>query len=158
MYNENIIKRFWAKVKIGTSNECWEWTANYIRNGYHYGLFMVSSGKFELAHRVSWKIKNNKEIPSGLCICHRCDNPSCVNPEHLFPGTHQDNMRDMTSKGRNVTRKGERNNRSKLTQSQVQEIRTKSAFTTQVQLAKDYRVSQAAIWYILRNRNWKDID
>lgn len=156
-YKPTLEERFWSKVnkdgpiQLHMNTPCWVWLAYHNKSGH--GRFSFN-GKLGLAHRASWIIHNGK-IPSGLDVLHKCDNPTCVNPEHLFLGTHTDNMQDMVSKGRLVTHPGEKNTNAKLTKSQVDEIRHKSTFTTQVQLAKEYGVTQAAIWYIIKNRNWK---
>jgi hypothetical protein len=94
------VGRFWSKVD--KSGECWVWTAKALcENGY--GRFYV--GKKPLrAHRYSWELANGP-ITDGLFVCHRCDNPPCVNPAHLFLGTHQDNMQDMVAKGRSRDRR-----------------------------------------------------
>jgi len=159
---DSVIQRFWPKVnKDGPTmphmdSPCWVWIAHCNVRGYPYGRFSVS-GTLRLAHRVSWELHNNALVPSGIDILHKCDNPPCVNPEHLFLGTHTDNMRDMICKNRWQPTKGEANNMAKLTQSQVDEIRIKYATgkTSQNILAREYGVTQAAIWYILHRRNWR---
>lgn len=87
-------ERFWEKVD--KSGECWIWIG--ARNPSGYGK-IKSGDTTKDSHRASWEI-NYGEIPEGMCVCHVCDNPPCVNPGHLFLGTYGDNMRDMYSKGR----------------------------------------------------------
>jgi hypothetical protein len=93
----NDKERFLNKVKVGDSEECWEWQASK-RSGY--GAFKYS-GRVMGAHVVSWELFNKEKVPVGMCVCHKCDNPPCVNPNHLFLGTKKDNAIDMVSKGRN---------------------------------------------------------
>jgi hypothetical protein len=95
-FNDTFEKRFWSKVRITPG--CWVWTANKINKGYG----VVGPGgcqEYILSHRASWQLHNG-EIPDGLCVLHRCDNPACVNPDHLWLGTHQHNMLDKCAKGR----------------------------------------------------------
>lgn len=92
-----VKQRFWAKVNVGADTECWPWTA--YRGLAGYGQFAFHRRRLEQAHRVAWQLTYGP-IPPGLFICHRCDNPPCVNPRHLFLGTRTDNVRDMWSKGR----------------------------------------------------------
>lgn len=105
-----ISVRFWSKVdKNGPGHtihgQCWIWTASKFTHGIGYGQCSYN-GKNIVAHRVSWSISNG-EIPKNSLVLHKCDNPICVRPDHLFLGTHKDNMQDMYCKGRNINKKGE---------------------------------------------------
>lgn len=90
-----LADRFWPKVR--KSDGCWEWTRATTTHGY--GKFSVATAVWDRAHRVAWKLTNGP-IPDGMFVCHHCDNPLCVRPDHLFLGTHGDNMRDASTKGR----------------------------------------------------------
>lgn len=90
---KTLEERFWEKVLITPFYECWEWLGSKDKDGYGY------FGHKDKAHRFSWKI-NNGVIPHKIHVLHKCDNPSCVRPQHLFLGTHEDNMKDMAKKGR----------------------------------------------------------
>ena len=111
-----------------------------------------NSKKQVIAHRVSYEIYIG-EIPKELCVLHTCDQPSCVNPNHLFLGTHQENMTDKKNKGRVFKKKPEENNTTKLTWDLVNKIRETSG--THRELGKLFGVSHTNIGYIKRNKIWK---
>lgn len=135
-------QRFFEKVKRG--DDCWEWTAK--KNNKGYGMFggRVVEG-FSLAHRVSYEFAYGP-IPKGKWVLHNCDNRGCVNPEHLFLGTHTDNMRDMHSKGRG---------RSILGPVEAAEIRRRrKAGEKRGLLATEYGISVAQVKNITIGRSW----
>ena len=147
---ETVLDRF--ESKFAKSDGCWEWTAGKTVDGY--GKFDFA-GKTQHAHRVAYQLYIG-EITAGLLVCHRCDNRKCVNPAHLFLGTQADNMRDCMDKGRRAS--GEKHYRSKLIEEQVIEIRLKYAEgATQVNLAKEYGMSQTTISEIVRHCIWTKI-
>ena len=130
-------------------NGCWNWTKAKSHNGY--GRVTVK-GKTRRAHRVALSMSKGK-IPDGKMVCHSCDNPSGINPSHLFLGTALDNVRDKISKGRMKT--GEDHGKSKLSESQVLEILKDSRY--QYLIAKDYGLAQSTVQRIKSGRHWKSI-
>lgn len=142
--------RFAGKYKINPETGCWEWTAGRISGGY--GEFWVGTAN-HLAHRVSWYIYRG-DIPENILVCHHCDNPACVNPDHLFLGTDADNSRDMTEKGRSMV--GEKHPGAKLTKKKVLKIRSLYATGdyTQRELAKMFDIAQSVISGIIHKRGW----
>lgn len=143
--------RFWDKVAV-LSNGCWNWTAN--KNSTGYGRFMLGAKNPIRSHRASYQHFKGK-IAEGMCICHTCDNPSCVNPAHLFEASHQGNMADMTAKGRHHDVKGENHHLNKLTEEDVLSIRDDERSMTVI--AKDYGVTKQNIWRIKNKKTWLHI-
>lgn len=151
-----IEERFWSKVAKRGPDDCWIWLAG--TNPAGYGLLHGNNNS--LAHRVSWTIHHGP-IPDGMLICHHCNNPPCCNPAHLFLGSHTDNAYDMYNKGRkpfdNYAR-GESAGGAKLTNFKVLEIRNRYANgEKQTHIAKDYGVTQSAVWAIVSGKTWRHI-
>ncbi len=96
---ETIEQRFSKKYLINEDTDCWEW--QNATNNIGYGMFRWKTGKMRTAHRASYELHKGP-IPAGLSVCHKCDNPKCVNPDHLWVGTLKDNAQDMVAKGRNA--------------------------------------------------------
>lgn len=96
----DVPQRFWSKVAIGEPDECWLWTKSRFPKGYGQFRVRPAPASPQKASRVAWALSNRRPVPDGLFVCHRCDNPPCCNPNHLFLGTGRDNMRDCIEKGR----------------------------------------------------------
>jgi hypothetical protein len=156
MSKPSILYRLLKSVKL--TPQCWLWLGTKDKHGY--GRLSVNKSP-KLVSRLSWEIFVGP-IPMNLLVCHKCDNPQCINPGHLFLGTHLDNMRDMIKKGRanhsnNI--KGEKHFKAKLTNVDVQAIRQryKIGDITQEILSKQYQVCKSTIGKILTNKNWKSV-
>mgnify|MGYP003644927936 FL=1 len=141
--------RFWAKVQKVQDDECWHWIG--ARRDVGYGALKIN-GRVRDAHRVSWELHYG-EIPPGLYVMHTCDIRSCVNPKHLFVGTHKDNMADMLAKGR--APRGEANGNRKFTEQQISEIR--KDFRPHKDIAKDYQVHRSTIGKIKSHKTWRHL-
>jgi len=146
--------RFYSKVdRTPAPKGCHLWTATVGSHGY--GQIEVD-GKVELAHRIAWELKNNGPVPDGQCVLHHCDNPPCVNPNHLFLGTNADNVRDRDKKNRQA--RGEQLPQHKLTDDDVRQIRRDYADDmTPKEIAKKFGVLPPAIYKVLRGVNWKHV-
>jgi hypothetical protein len=151
-----LSERFWARVQIGSRDECWNWLGGSNRYGQLRDEAGGGSyrGRKLAAHRVSYKLCLG-EIPKGLHVLHRCDNPRCVNPAHLFLGTHQENMADMIAKRRHAH--GERQPTRKLGRQEVRVIRWLAAHDDRLQgdLAREFQVSPSTIHNILKRKTWR---
>lgn len=146
-----IAERFWPKVDKRGPDECWPWKASVTHQGYGHTNV---NGRTAAAHRVSYELSTGP-IPEGLGVLHRCDNPRCVNPAHLFLGTPADNTADMMAKQRTNNPKGEWHHAAKLTPDAVVAIRADNRDVPVI--AGQYGVSEGAIWDIKARRTWTHV-
>ncbi len=146
----DVEKAFWDRVYKRTENECWEWKGFLMPNGY--GQLKVKLRNV-YAHRYSFELHFGFS-PDHLLVCHKCDNRKCVNPNHLFLGTHKENTRDMDSKGRRVTKPGTQ----KITATDAKQIRALSKDGIHVNaIADKYKLKPCTIRNIIAGRIWKNI-
>ena len=149
--------RFWRHVIRLSDSECWLWTGGVTSNyGQFAGNERLPSGhpRMVKVHRFSWSLANGP-IPDGLHILHTCDVPLCVNPKHLYAGTHTDNMADRARAGHAPDLRGERSGMARLTKVQVSEIRKRLGKERSRSIAADYGVAEQTISDIYRKRTWK---
>ena len=147
-----VIQNFDNHYGIDPETGCWIWTA--ARSSAGYGQVFVD-GHVLYAHRVAYERATCQVVPVELEVCHRCDNPPCVNPDHLFVGTHADNFRDAAEKGRMEGLRGERSPMAKLTERDVLSIR--SDRRSHRQIAADYGISNRHVSSIKRREVWSHI-
>ena len=149
-------QRFWSKVN--KTGDCWKWVAGINCRGY--GKFSVGSRsdgsrREILAPRMSWLLTYG-EIPEGIFVCHHCDNPLCVNPEHLFLGSPKDNQIDSVTKNRRPDVSGAKHPQTRLTQEQVNKIRERRKNGEKLQaIAEDYGVTFSNISAIALFKSWR---
>jgi hypothetical protein len=159
--------KFWDRVPMGDPNECWDWPG--ARNQKGYGLFAVRTlpDDYErtgrtwtqlVASRVAYYLTHGDKF-DGFYICHKCDNPSCVRPEHLFLGTAKENNKDMFDKGRNPNQVGSSNGFAKLTEESVKEMRAIYAAggISFSKLARMFSVTEMAAHNAVRKKTWKHV-
>lgn len=161
LFNVNLTERqrckFWNKIRlIGASDDdCHEWTRAATLLGY--GVVRMEGRNF-FAHRVAFFLSYGP-FPNALKVCHKCDNPKCCRPDHLFLGTQADNLHDMFRKDRRPSAKGMGTAAAKLTDHQVREIRTRysAGGHTHRSLAKEYGICHSAIYGIVNRIYWPHI-
>lgn len=148
-------ERFMKKIQIDSETGCWLWHGATERR-FGYGKFRLNGASIN-SHRAAWELFNG-QIPKGMFVCHKCDVPACVNPDHLFIGSSDDNNKDRAAKGRTVTRLGEVNNMSKLSEDDVRTIRDLyTSGVNGVEIAKRFPVNHCAIYDIINNKTWRHV-
>ena len=148
MARPNTIEKFHTLYKIDPNTDCWEWTL--VKHDFGHGIWRWNN-KYTFAHRVSAELFI-RSLEPGDVVCHKCDNPCCVNPKHLYIGTQQDNIRDRNVRGR--TARGTQANKSNLTEQDVLNIRADTT-SSQKDLGLQYNVSYHAIRKICNRETWK---
>ena len=149
---------FWNRVLIphgATDGDCWEWIGGKSDSGYGILLSGLPSQRRPVrAHRLAWELHYGP-IPPGLCVCHTCDCPGCVNPSHLFIGSHADNMADMKAKGRGRSSTGEASPRAKLKQIDVDRIRALFSSGLRIyEIARIEGLRDSYVHKIVKRRTW----
>lgn len=148
---KTAVDRFLGKVERIPMSGCWVWLGFVTKDGH--GKFFLR-GVMPTAHRCSWMLFRG-EIPSGMCVLHKCDVASCVNPDHLYLGTNDDNVRDRVVRGRSAPVDKENAPNSKLTQEKVDEIRKRyETGDTQAALSSMFQISRSQVGNIVNRRQW----
>lgn len=166
-----------SRIAVDETTECWNWTGPINRDGYGQVTYRYPNGRRRTyrTHRLIFEASRGRSVYPGLCVCHRCDNPRCNNPDHLFEGTLQDNYEDMCAKGRKAPdlqqlgalaaaskpqpcRAGERAGRAKLSLAQVREIRRLrwEEGWAPLRIAEAFGTTRRNVYTITLGQSWKD--
>jgi len=151
--DEHAAKRF--RQYVPTDSEgCWAWKGSRLT--YGYGQFTLQRPRRTvLAHRMAYWLEYGP-FPTQLFVLHKCDNPACVRPDHLFLGTQADNVADAITKGR-INHRGEYNQRAKIGPNEVKKIRKLAGTASQHEIAEQFGISQQNVSAILRRETWRDV-
>lgn len=151
----NELERFWSKVQRRSEAECWAWLASCEVEGY--GVFHLQGGRKTRAHRYALQLRLGRPIAPGAMACHECHNAWCVNPNHLYEGTHRTNSDDKVRASRQM--RGSRSAASRLTELQVTQIVSsyRAGGVSQRRLGAMYGVSQSEISRMVNGRSWKHV-
>lgn len=148
-HSQAVIDRFWSRVEDRPSG-CREWTG--FRNALGYGQLKVRTGSAINAHRFAYEVHHGVALDPSQVVRHTCDNPSCVNPNHLRLGTHADNVADRVQRKRSAI--GERSGRAKLSALQARNVMYRSGSESAVDLAREYGVDPGVVRAIREGRTW----
>lgn len=155
-----LLERIYKRVQVDEETQCWNISGVKDKGGYAHVHMSINGEKQTIgAHRAVAHIFHGLDLDSRYQFaCHRCDNPGCVNPDHIFVGTPQDNIADCISKGRFTVRRGEANSSAKISEQDVLTIRKRYADgETQAAIAEDYSMDQTAISMIVLRKNWAHV-
>lgn len=148
------LETFWDRVNVGSTTDCWEWTGSRMPSGYGQPYIRLEHGGPRvrcLAHRIAYELYYGS--PAVNEVCHRCDNPPCCNPHHLYDGTHAENMRDAKERGLLV--RGENHRWSKVTEEQARTIRDRfDRGDRRPEIAAEFGVSVRTVYDIGSGRSW----
>jgi hypothetical protein len=147
-------ERFWEKVENSSGADCWQWLGHTKLKGY--GYFNIGNRISTQAHRVAWKLRRGP-IPEGMCVLHRCDNPGCCNPSHLFVDTQAANMEDMVAKGRQASCEDRPNHKLTWDDACWIHVLANQAGWTGAFIAECFGVSESAVREVLIGRNWRTV-
>ena len=156
-YTTEVANRLRNRSKPGP-NGCIN-TTYALSSRNDYGTITIDK-RTHYVHRVAWELANGS-IPDGMCVCHTCDNPRCINPDHMFLGTIADNLQDMTNKGRRAQLphlRGNQNGRAILDDADILDIRTRAASGEMYEsIAKRYDTAETNVGRIVRRETWRHI-
>lgn len=147
----NITRTFWSRIDRRGDDECWPWLGYRHAKGYGRSFVWVGDRVYVVPHRASWAIHYGP--PGDMHVCHRCDNPPCCNPRHLFLGTNIDNVKDRVAKGR--TQRGIQHFKARVTEDDVRAIRASTERPAAI--ARRYGISYGTVAAILTRRTWKHV-